>query len=65
MTVTELIANLERAREKHGDLPCYGAWEGQTDLELAVMFYPGSAYRKQAPRILLDSDCLSDGTVIE
>ncbi len=36
MTITELIAKLECAREKHGDLLCFGSWEGQGRKDITV-----------------------------
>lgn len=67
MIITELIAKLERAREKYGDLPVFGAWEGQVSEEISVRHYGGmpSSYAcKIGERILIDADDGQDGEEI-
>jgi hypothetical protein len=62
VTITELIANLERAREKHGDLPVFGAWEGQVSKDITVMIWEGNQHHGR--RILIDTDCRDVGEMI-
>lgn len=69
MIITELIAKLQRALEKHGDLPVYSAWEGQCIEDTHVIMWDGSGGNPQHPIpkcILLDSDCgMKDGPGVE
>lgn len=56
MTIDDLIAELNQIREKHGNLPVGGTWEGTVDRDVEIYLTKYKTFRRNDLRVFIDVD---------